>query len=116
MNQQKVYNRRNKILSLVHPSSKLGSYSNCIRINFNNSLEHERKKFEIALELIKSGIEIFTEVEFLTGGICDILSIDKNGDALIYEIVNTESKESIAAKKLKYPFEIVEIKAWNYQK
>jgi hypothetical protein len=110
VNQRKVYNRRNEVLKIVRPSSRLGSYSNCVRINPNNSLIHERKKLEVCYELIKAGCEVFTEVEFY-GGICDILSIDKNGNPLIYEIVVTESKESLEAKKLKYPFEIVEIKA-----
>ena len=109
MNKQKVYNRRNEVLKIIRPSSRLGSYSNCIRINPNNSLTHERRKLEVCYELIKSGAEIFTEVEFY-GGICDILSIDRNGNPLIYEIVVSETKESLEAKKLKYPFDIVEIR------
>ena len=69
----------------------------------------KRKKFEVCYELIKANCEVFTEVEFY-GGICDILSIDKNGNALIYEIVKSESKESLEDKRTRYPFEIVEIR------
>jgi hypothetical protein len=109
MNKQKVYNRRNEVLKVIRPSSRLGSYSNCVRINPNNSLTHERKKLEVAYLLIKSGCEVFTEVEFY-GGVCDILCIDRNGDALIYEIAVTEKSESLESKKLKYPYDIVEIR------
>lgn len=110
MDKRKVYNRRNEVLNIVKPSSRLGSYSNCVRINQNNSLKHEVKKLEICYELIKNGFEVFTECEF-NSGICDILSIDRFGNPLIYEIVVSETKESIENKKLIYPFEIVEIKA-----
>lgn len=109
MNQSKVYSRRNEILSKF--KNLTGSYSNTIKINPHNSAQHELKKFSIALELIKAGVEVFTEIELKKGGVCDILGIDRNGDALIFEIINTESKESIENKREIYPFTIIEVKA-----
>lgn len=108
----KVYNRRNEILSVLKPSSKSGSYRNCVRISNNPkvSWEHEKKKFDFCFQLVKAGCEVFTEAEFDNGCVCDILCIDTNGDAFIYEIVNTETEESIANKRLKYPYPIIEVK------
>lgn len=88
-----------------------GSFSNCIKINPHNSKEHELKKCETAIDLIKADVEVFTEVELKDGGVCDILAIDLNGDTSIFEITNSETKESIENKKSVYPFPIIEVKA-----
>lgn len=103
--------RRNEILKNVKYPSKAGSYSNSIRIKINNSYKHELKKCQTAIELIQAGCEVFTEVEFKSGIVCDILSIDKNGDAQIFEIMTTEKKKSIEAKFLKYPYDIITVEA-----
>lgn len=108
--------RRNEILQNVKHPSKAGSYSNCIRMKLNpnpdiDNAKHEMKKCQTAIELIKGGCEIFTEVEFQSGIVCDILSIDQNGDAQIFEVVNSEDKKSIEAKRKKYPYEIIVVEA-----
>jgi RecB family endonuclease NucS len=109
MNKKLAMFRRNEILRDVKHPSKAGSYSNTIKIRTTNSPKHELQKCRTAIELINAGCEVFTEVEFNNGIVCDILSIDKNGDAEIFEIMNTEKKKSIEAKRKKYPYPIHEV-------
>jgi len=95
--------RRNDIARLFKHSSKI--HRNCIRLNPSNSYEHEMEKARICWGMLKNGVEFLTEAEFEGGlGRADIVNLDL-GEAI--EIVHTESGESIAAKRKKYPLPIM---------
>lgn len=107
---------------------------NQLRISKANSLEHELKKAEIFTKLIHSGHDVLTEAKFLqdksfqrSGVKMFHQSIGKSydprdrigrADVLVldiipmkaYEIVSSESVESIERKKNSYPCEIVVVK------
>ena len=104
MNEQQKQRIRNDnlryldIFKLIGGESKKG----IIRINVNNSIEHERKKFELAYDLKSQGHHFITEAPFKLprSGRCDLIDLD---DGTVYEIVKTESTESILQKQRKYP-------------
>lgn len=79
-------------------------HRNCIRINSGNTLEHELEKTRICMKLREE------EHSFLCEAItqdrkcrCDVVDIT---GGVCYEIVNSESEESIVKKKGTYPFPI----------
>jgi len=47
MNRQDLMRKRNDAVREIRISNKIGSHRNCIRINVNNSLEHELAKLRI---------------------------------------------------------------------
>jgi hypothetical protein len=68
-------------------------------------------KFEICKQLSRWGHEWYSEAVFTRGrGRCDVIDASAG---IIYEVLASESEESIARKRLKYPaeFEVREIDA-----
>jgi len=100
MNKQDLMRKRNDAMREIRYTNKAGSHRNCIRINVNNSLEHEITKLRICYELIKSGKEVFTEAIFDNGSRADILVLD---DHRVIEILCSESEESCLEKYNNYP-------------
>jgi len=109
MNKQDLMRKRNDAVREIRISNKIGSHRNRIRINVNNSLEHELAKLRICYELIRSGKEVFTEAIFDNGSRADILVLD---DFKIIEVLYSESEESCLDKAGKYPslFELEMVK------
>ena len=100
MNKQDMMRKRNDAMREIRISNKIGNHRNCIRINVNNSIEHELAKLRICYDLIKSGKEVFTEAIFVNGSRADILVLD---DYKIIEILYSESEGSCLEKSKKYP-------------
>ena len=88
---------------LVRSSNKCGSHRNCIRLSPANSIEHERKKFEICWWLLKNKYTFITEAIFEKSGRADIFILD-TGVAI--EILHSETDKQFDAKLDKYPDEI----------
>ncbi len=86
---------------------RLSSPEQCVRLNAGNTLLHELMKAKICYVLAKEGKRFITEAEF-TGGRCDVVDLT---DGVAFEIVATESNESIEAKRLKYPLPICVVRA-----
>lgn len=100
MNKQDLMRKRNNAMREIRISNKAGSHRNCIRINVNNSIEHEIAKLRICYDLIKSGKEVFTEAIFVNGSRADILVLD---DYKIIEVLYSEDEESCLEKAKQYP-------------
>lgn len=100
MNKLDLMRKRNDAMREIRISNKVGSHRNCIRINVNNSFEHELAKLRICYDLIKSGKEVFTEAVFDNGSRADIVVLD---DYRIIEVLCSESEESCLEKAKKYP-------------
>lgn len=76
---------------------------NCIRISTNNSKSHEQEKFNLCYYLKKIGSDFITEARFKgSKNRCDIIDLTRKR---IYEIVCSESEQSIQLKREKYPKE-----------
>ena len=107
--------KRNDASREIRHSNKIGSHRNCIRINVNNSIEHELAKLRVCYELIKSGKEVFTEAIFVNGSRADILVLD---DHKVIEVLYSESEESCLEKAGKYPvlFDLEMVKVNNDNK
>lgn len=109
MNKQELLRKRNDAMREIRYSNKVGSHRNCIRINVNNSIEHELAKLRICYELIKGGKEVFTEAVFVNGSRADILVLD---DFKIIEVLYSEGEDACLRKSRKYPalFEVEMVK------
>lgn len=116
MNKQDIMIKRNNAMRLIRYSNKIGSHRNCIRINVNNSIEHEITKLKICYDLIKSGKEVFTEAIFVNGSRADIVVLD---DYKIIEVLCSESEGACLEKCSKYPdlfdLEVVKVNNSNYE-
>lgn len=77
------------------------------KCGFPGSLAHARKVFETCYELNKWGEKFYTEAVFKNGCRADIFVLDTRQ---AIEVLESESEESIQAKRTKYPCEIVTIK------
>ncbi len=94
----------NEISNLVKISNRMGSHRGCVRLNINNSLEHEQMKSKICYWLKKNCHPYITEAIFKDHpGVADILILD-TGVAL--EVLHTETDEEFKKKLDKYPEEI----------
>jgi hypothetical protein len=104
----------NKNLRLFDPMAKRHiagpKYSKIIAINTGNTIEHEKKKLEVAYDLLKEGRTIITEGKLLNGKRPDICTIDTIIPTA-YEIMKSEKDDSIKGKKISYKgIDIVEIR------
>jgi len=109
MNKQDLLRKRNDAMREIKYTNKAGSHRQCIRINVNNSIEHEIAKLHICYDLIKSGKEVVTEAVFVNGSRADIVVLD---DFKIIEILYSEDEESCLEKSKRYPslFELEMVK------
>lgn len=115
----KSYYKRNSLIQCIRYSNRIGSHSNCIRVNSSNSYEHEKTKFDICLKLISQGYEIWTEAIFTTGKRADIIAI-KAGEGYIIEIETPKPRavmeEKILSKKAYPPeFELIIIESDKFK-
>ena len=106
MNKEDLARRRNDTARLFRQTSKI--HRGCIRLNAGSTWEHELAKIYKCRELLRQGKDFITEAEFEGGqGRADIVCLD---EGVVYEIVQTESEESIQDKRKRYPLPIVVIK------
>ena len=89
--------KRNACLSLVIPSNRR---VNEVRFYPGESKEHIAKKKEICGRLLTEGKHFVCEPIFITGGRADVLCLD---NFTAYEVVKTETNESILRKQQEYP-------------
>ena len=100
MNKQDLMRKRNDAMREIRMSNKVGSHRNCIRINVNNSIEHEITKLRVCYDLIKDGMEVFTESVFVNGSRADIVVLD---DHRVIEVLCSESEKDCKEKFKNYP-------------
>lgn len=92
-----VQAKRNACTNLVRPSNR---QLNEVRTSEGESPKHIAKKKEICKRLLAEGKHFMTEAIFKTGGRADVLCLD---NFIAYEVVNTETTESILKKQSGYP-------------
>jgi hypothetical protein len=78
----------------------------CVRISAANSIAHERAKLDLCKDLLTNNHLYLTEARG-KGWRVDVLDLS---DGVAYEIVCSESEESIARKESVYPFRIFVVK------
>lgn len=77
------------------------------RINIGNTQAHEMRKCELCYELKKIGKIFLSEPRLQSGGRPDILIMD-TWPPIAYEIMQTETQESIEKKRIKYGDIVIE--------
>jgi hypothetical protein len=97
-------NARNVLRNNFVPLTKINSFSE----NLNNSFEHEALKFKVYWLLRKQGFSVVVEGKFSDGrGIPDLFCLDTK---TCYEIVHTESEDSIESKIDRYRFAVIRVR------
>lgn len=108
----KIEYTRNGNTRLFDYSSKAGTKRNSVKINHQNSIRHELAKFLKCYELSRDGHEFLTEASFGNKkGICDVVDLDAG---VVFEILDSETEESIENKRTYYPLMIEPIRAGKY--
>jgi len=93
--------KRNKVSRLLRTSNR---NRNAFRWSSNETKAHIDMKFAICKKLKEWGHEFYTEAIFEPSGLrADVIDAD---EGIIYEVVNTESSESLVRKQARYPLEI----------
>ena len=93
--------QRNKVSRLLRMSNR---NRNALRWSSNETKAHIDMKFAICKKLKEWGHEFYTEAIFDDSGLrADVIDAD---EGIIYEVVNTESNESLVRKVHHYPLEI----------
>ena len=100
MNKIKLFRNRREVRNQIRIMNR---HKNCLKWGSNETNEHIQMKLEICKFLKKQKIEFYTEAIFLDGLRADIINSDEK---IIYEVYNTESKESLERKSKTYPFEV----------
>ena len=96
-----VQQRRNEVSRLLRTSNR---NRNAFRWSPNETEAHIDMKFHICKQLKRWGHEFYTEAIFNDTGLrADVIDAD---EGIIYEVVNTESSDSILRKSHHYPLEI----------
>lgn len=117
MNKKKYYLNKQEALDHFEPSSILGK-KNYVKIwgneNGHCNHSHERVKFDISFKLITEyGFEVWTEAVLKSkenvSGRVDILCIDKNGNGVIIEVLDSETDTKFNAKLEKYPLSVYKV-------
>lgn len=80
---------------------------NVVKIGANESKAHALKKCEVCHALLKLKRFFYTEAVFKSGHRADVFDLDAG---CAYEIVESESEESIIKKKEDYPVPVIVIK------
>lgn len=109
MNNRERWKIINQALQEIRISNRNGSHVNCLRLHNNNSDIHNDKIIAVAKEFMKMNIPFMTEAEFIMGGRADLINLFTHE---IYEIMVTESDESIENKIRNYPslFKVIKVK------
>ena len=93
--------QRNAVSRLLRTSNR---NRNAFRWSTSETDEHIDMKFKICRQLKEWGHEFYTEAIFEPSGLrADVIDADAG---VIYEVVNTESVESLSKKQKMYPLEI----------
>lgn len=103
------------LLQSIYYQDRIGNKEGFIKIYPNNSHEHERVKFEIALKLKKEGWKVYSECRFKNNqGRADLVAI-RNGMGCIIEVMTSE--KDLGHKRFKYPheFNLIEVNTKNFK-
>lgn len=106
MGKGKIQQKRNETKRLLDRS--FNTKEQVIKININNTIEHELAKFLLCWEAACDGKRFVTEAIFSNGKRADILILD-DGEA--WEVLKSESKERFKLKLDEYPCPVLPFKA-----
>ena len=81
---------------------------NTIKLNRHNTFQHELAKFLLAWEALQQENDFIAEAIFKNGKRADLVILQQ-GEA--WEVLHSESKKSIEAKKEDYPCKVIPFKA-----
>ena len=99
--------KRREIIRITHIPG-LGNVTrrarNAIYLSVANTLAHELKKAEVCYSIRKKRHDFITEAAFNNGsGRADVIDLD---EGIAYEIVHSESEESLKRKAKDYPIPV----------
>ena len=96
-----IQKKRNEVSRLLRMSNR---HRNVLRWGAGETEEHITMKFKICKTLKEWGHEFYTEAIFEPSGLrADVIDADTG---VVYEVHNTEPKESLIRKAQNYPLEV----------
>ena len=96
-----IQKKRNEVSRLLRTSNR---NRNAFRWSPNETDAHIEMKFHICKQLKAWGHEFYTEAIFDPSGLrADVIDADTG---VVYEVHNTEPKESLVSKAANYPLEV----------
>ena len=110
MSKLSEYRDRVRVSCYFKPNTKM----NVVKFNSNNSWLHEISKAMVAFYILKEkNHDFLCEPEFLDKslGRPDVVDLQAG---IAYEVVESESDESIEEKRKKYPFTVVKVDAISF--
>jgi hypothetical protein len=106
MNALDVLRSRNNTTRLIRVSNR---HKNVLKWSSGESWSHVVMKLRICNALKLLGREFYTEAIFDASGLrADVVDCDA---ACVYEVVNSESEESVVKKMKDYPLPVVVVRA-----
>lgn len=105
MNKASVQKRVNQNLCLFRRSNR---QTNCLRWGSGETDNHISTKLEVCKALKSKGHDFISEAIFLAGDRADVVDLV---EGIVYEVVDSESEESIDNKKSRYPMPLFAIRA-----
>lgn len=105
MNQKETIIREIKAKELLDFTKMQHAKQN--KAGFAGSFAHARRIFEVCWLLNAKGYKFYTEAYFKNGGRADIFILNPQ---VAIEIMESESQESIEAKKTNYPCKVIALK------
>jgi len=112
MDNYKIYKKKEKIKDFIKFNSLSGSKLNLFQYNINKAKEleislHEQFKFKVFCLLRNKGYSVLVEPELKQGGRPDLVYWNEDCSICgIFEIVSSESEESIKKKTCEYPIDL----------
>lgn len=105
MNKKQKQYFRIRTIQHIDYKSRSGSKKGFIKCWKGTTRKHFITMCEVAYKLINDDWEVYSEVEFVSGGRADLVAI-KDGQAYIIEILKSETDKRFNDKKDLYPEEM----------
>jgi hypothetical protein len=87
---------------------KFNTSMGVVKLNKNNTLQHEMAKFLLCWEALQNEDLFVTEAIFLNNKRADVFNLS---EGIAYEVLHTEKPESILSKQKDYPVKITPFKS-----
>lgn len=105
MNKALQEEKKRNILNMIRHTSRSGNQMNAFKAYMSETEDHIRKKFEVWLKLRKNGYDVLCEPIFNSGIRMDLLAF-REGLAINYEVLESETIKELSSKTKNYPEEI----------
>jgi len=109
MNKKDIETKHREFKDLIKRDSLYATRVGCAKCWGKTTYEHWRTLSDIVWWLVNNGYEVFSEVEFKSGGRADLVCW-QNGQGFIIEVLHSETEKRYEAKFSTYPEELTMVR------